>query len=939
MFKIMLQKLVSKKWMNLCLLLGTVLLIATVVSFPLYQGAAYDRMLQDVFRNYQASEGDWPAYFEMSAASQKDKGGKTITKMESILGNVANDLGLTPKMQIYYYSLTQTMMTSKLNRSDVGNISVRLSCMSDLDQHAKMLSGDMYSATGMNEDGEIEVVVSQSALVYLKLLVGESFEFSDMRTVDKKPIKIKVTGVFDKADSNDSYWRVTPEDLNLVVFMEPNLYREMFTGENAGKYNMNCKFYPMFEYEDITASRVKSVLEKVTYAVEESAYKGTINGRPVFLELLETYAKKQGRIQATLVILQIPVLIMLGAFLFMISGQMYDMERNEISVIKSRGSSRAQIFRLYLYQSFFLTCVGGVLGVPLGMVFSRILGSARNFLEFEGGSSLRIVFTQEALYYTLGAMAATLLIMTIPAIKHSKTSIVHLKQQKALKKKSWWEKLFLDVILLGVAGYGYYNFSKHTADLAESVLRGEPLDPLLYISSSLFIMGLGLLFLRLQPYLIQLVYILGKKFWKPASYASFMENQKNGRKQQFIMLFLIMTISLGMYHATVARTILQNAVDNVEYVDGTDVIFKELWNDNSGASMEHSDGKFRYYEPDVTKFNTMDFAQGYAKVIYDENAYISKGGNKSNRQIITLMGIHTKDFGMNTSMPSGLNAKPYYEYLNELAVQEDGLIVSENFLTKLGYKVGDTIEFCDNKDNKASGTIVDYVSYWPGYAPTKTVINPDGEPETQDYYLLVTHYNSLRQTWGVTPYEIWLTMKDGYTAKDVYQWIDANKLHIKKYMNKATDMEDTISDPLLQGTNGVLTMGFIVTLILCAVGYLIYWVMSIKSREMIFGVLRACGMHKGELFQMLMLEQLFSGILSIIAGIGIGKLTSKLFVPMLQMAYAAANQVLPMKLITNASDMMRLYVVIAGVVVICLVVLVVLIFKMNVAKALKLGEE
>ena len=70
--------------MNLCLLLGSVLLIATVVSFPLYQAAAYDRMLQDVFRNYQAQEGDWPAYFEMNAASQKDKGGKTITKMENI---------------------------------------------------------------------------------------------------------------------------------------------------------------------------------------------------------------------------------------------------------------------------------------------------------------------------------------------------------------------------------------------------------------------------------------------------------------------------------------------------------------------------------------------------------------------------------------------------------------------------------------------------------------------------------------------------------------------------------------------------------------------------------------------------------------------------------------------------------------------------------------
>ena len=135
------------------------------------------------------------------------------------------------------------------------------------------------------------------------------------------------------------------------------------------------------------------------------------------------------------------------------------------------------------------------------------------------------------------------------------------------------------------------------------------------------------------------------------------------------------------------------------------------------------------------------------------------------------------------------------------------------------------------------------------------------------------------------------------------------------------------------------TLSFIISLIICSVGFLIYWIMSIRSREMIFGVLRACGMHKGELFHMLMNEQIFSGAFSVLAGIGIGKLASIMFVPMIQQAYAAANQVLPMKLIINASDMLRLYGVIAAAMVVCLAVLILLLFKLNVAKALKLGEE
>ena len=112
----------------------------------------------------------------------------------------------------------------------------------------------------------------------------------------------------------------------------------------------------------------------------------------------------------------------------------------------------------------------------------------------------------------------------------------------------------------------------------------------------------------------------------------------------------------------------------------------------------------------------------------------------------------------------------------------------------------------------------------------------------------------------------WIQLKEGATALDVYNWVEEHKLNVKKYENRELDLQSTMSDPLLQGTNGVLTMGFVVTIVLCAVGYLIYWVMSIRERELIFGVLRATGFHKGEIFHMLLNEQVFSGVFSIFAG-------------------------------------------------------------------------
>ena len=940
MYRIMLQKLWHKKWMNLCLLVGSILLVATAVSFPLYQTAAYDRILQDEFDNYVDTTGEWPAGYHMRVLSQKDQGGKTIRRMEELMDSIFGTLNVTPRETVSMYALEVMDVKSEMNRQETEKVKLRLAALSDLESHADMLSGEMYSEGGLGEDGCIEVVVSQTALVKLRLLVGETLQSAVVKDAEGNPIRIRVTGVYEPSEHGDYYWQTGADEADNYVFMDMELFRSSFMGENASKFTITCNYYPMFEYKDIRASQVDALLDTTVEMTEEGPYRTTMD-RPAYRDILETYLNKQTRIRATLLILQIPVLIMLGAFLFMISGQMYEMERNEISVIKSRGSSGGQIFRLYLYQCTVITLAGGVLGILLGGVFSRILGSAKSFLEFDSTRTLQLTYTWEVWAYAAGAMVVTLFIMSLPAVKHSRVTIVKLKQQKAMKRKSWWEKIFLDFILLGISLYGFYSFRKNSGNLGQNVMQGDSLDPLLYLSSSLFIVGMGLLFLRLQPVVIHLIYLAGKRFWKPASYISFTENAKNGRKQQFIMLFLIITISLGMYHATVARTILNNAYRNEEYMNGPDLAVQEVWRavvDRNGSLTGE------YAEPDYAKYAGMDFAEGYTKVLLDTNGRVEdKEGTEQNA---TVMGIHTKEFGSLTWVDYDLNGRHYYEYLNDLALNADGVLVSDNFRSRLGYDVGDRITYSIDDGSVSKGTkrtvtakIVGFFSYWPGYAPVVQEVGADGTVTSRDNLLIVAHFNKIKQRLGVRPYQVWIGLKEGHDMSEAYAWFEQNNVRLTKFTDKLARLESATEDPLLQGTNGILTMGFIVTILLCAVGYLIYWIMSIRSREMVFGVLRACGMHKGELIHMLMNEQLFSGVFTVLAGIGIGTLASDMFVPIIQQAYAAADQVLPMRLVIETTDLARLYGVIAAMMLICLLVLMMLIFKMNVTKALKLGEE
>ena len=247
----MLQKLKHKLWMNLCLLLGSILLIATVVSFPLYQTAAYDRMLQDEFQKYIAMEGKWPTINSFSIVSQKERNGATISRMEGLMESVYGELGVTEKETVSFYTLTTMNIRSELNRQDAENASLKLGALSDLPAHAKMLSGEMFSESGLTEDGCIEVVMSQSAMVNLKLLVGETIVFSDLRDTEGKEIRMYVKGVFDPVSSKEEYWQVKPEQLNNSVLMNLDLFRSMFTGEKAGKYTVSCSYYTLFGYEGI----------------------------------------------------------------------------------------------------------------------------------------------------------------------------------------------------------------------------------------------------------------------------------------------------------------------------------------------------------------------------------------------------------------------------------------------------------------------------------------------------------------------------------------------------------------------------------------------------------------------------------------------------------------------------------------------------------------
>ena len=72
--------------------------------------------------------------------------------------------------------------------------------------------------------------------------------------------------------------------------------------------------------------------------------------------------------------------------------------------------------------------------------------------------------------------------------------------------------------------------------------------------------------------------------------------------------------------------------------------------------------------------------------------------------------------------------------------------------------------------------------------------------------------------------------------------------------------------------NGALTMSFVIIMIMTIIGFLIYWILSIRSRQLQFGILRAMGVTFREIIGIIGYEQILVSGVSIAMAFIIGGL-------------------------------------------------------------------
>lgn len=929
MFGFVINKLKNRKWLNLCLLMGVALFIALFVCHPMFEKGAGNQILDRLFTDHATQQNEFPAQMSRegtyAVADYPDS--------QSVLDKLSGyEKKWTEYVDINKVS-SQQLITLSGGRADTEfggpNNYFTIGYLPELSEYAEVVKSQSDTAT-------FECSISEKTMDHYGLVAGEKVYLHVPDGSGKKEISFVISQICREKDINDPYWAKTLSDMGDVIFVSQDVFDEMM--QYYSEDNISYSDFLMLDYRQINtenASLYDGYMEQFKDA--DKLYNDNIR------DTLDGFFTQQKTIKLMLWALELPCLVLLILFIRMISAQILSLEENDILVLRSRGATKLQVFILYLQQSGIIAIAGCVLGIVLGYIMCRAAASTDGFLRFTAKDISTYKFVWQMLVYAVAAAVIMVLFITVPVWKKSKDAISERSSRERIsKKKPLWEKCFIDVILLALSAYLLYNYNKQKSTLAISVLENRSIDPVMILDNSLFIFAAALLCVRLTGLIILLVDRLFKKHFSPAMYASFLQLKRTRYNQGFLAVFLIMTVAGGIFDANMARTMNSNMEKRIVYNVGCDAIYNE---DFRLRIQKNKDGSvnWMYDEPDFGKYESLKnegICDGVTRVLEDERVDISAGSGSVSDAY--LMAINTKEFGETAKLQSDqnddINDAHWFNYLNELAKEPDGVIISSNLAKALRLKVGDSLNYSryvpeavDDDQIYASenAKVCAIVKGFPGYERYTYETDVEGNVTEQEKYLIVANYATVVEKFGMTPYSVWMNLSKGKTVDDIYKNLTSAQQLIDENKNSAT----------VQITNGMFTLSFILSLIVCSVGFLLYWVMTLKQRELQFGIYRAMGMKMREVKAMLLNEQIFLSLLPLLAGAGIGITATAMFVRLISIIYLPQKHNIGVNVYIYQSDMLELAGVLFVAVAVCYVVISRLLKSMKIAQALRLGED
>lgn len=640
---------------------------------------------------------------------------------------------------------------------------------------------------------------------------------------------------------------------------------------------------------------------------------------------LRAFSHEVNQLTRQLFIVAAPVSGLVLYFVSLVAGLLVNRQRSEDIRLRSRGMGRRALLAVHILM--WVALVGAAVGIALlaAPLVVLLVGQTSSFLRFDGGSSVsRVVLTWQAVALS-GATGLVTASSGLLLVWHATRRDIHLFRQPAAHRgPAWWQRAYLDMLILVAAGYVLYTLWRQNG-LATST--EDPFsDPLTLAGPTLFALSLTLLFVRLWPRVLALIAWAVSLTRSVALLMALRELTRSGGRYRSIVLMMAFTLSLTGFTASMASTLDRSLVDTVNYRIGADLVINTAVDAETERAQSEVSDQATYT---ITGYNVPPAQELLA---LEGVNYVSRVGRYPVQVIAgtqrvdgTLLGVDRGSMAAIARFRIDYADESLAGLLNRLAFERTGVLVSRTAAERYNLATGQTIQIRIQALNtwfEAHVPVVGLLDYFPTLDPTNGVF-------------LVTNLDPIFELVGVAlPHDFWVAVEAGTPPGEVVRELRLRQFPVVDWDAPGYELDRARADPSRRGVLGFLSVGFVASIVLTLIAAIVQSTASFRAQSAQLGTLRAMGLGALPVSAyVIMLQSLvvFGGILG---GTGIGVVTTLLFLPLLDFSAG-----LPPYLVRVAWDEIALvYSVFAGVLLLVTLLTTLLLNRRQIATVIRLGE-
>ncbi len=804
----------------------------------------------------------------------------------------------------------------------------------NIEAQVELVEGTYPAPADPSPESYVDVMIHEEFASEYGIQLGEYYQGYNWRLDADDPMQItliRIAGIWRPRDDENEYWFYRPNVFEDIMLINEETYRSRLAPYTDSEINL-AVWYLVTDGSGVNTSRVDELIRRHndTEKIADQYLPGTyIQASPV--EELRPYQRIVTVLTLTLTVFSLPIVVLLIIFLIMLVGLVVDGQRNETAVMRSRGTSPFQVVGLTAVEGLIMGVIALVVGGALAFAFTQLIGTTRSFMDFRWGHHF-IVSIPPTIGSTIAlAIVFTILIRVVPTLGAARHTIISYKMdQSRLLRRPWWQRLGVDLLLLLLIGYFYYQVVQQGGliDIEGGARNIEDAynQPFVFLMPPLTIFALTLFLLRfLAPMLRAMAWLIQ---WTNSVGLLIVTRQLERSPGAYYLplILLVSTISLGIYTASFARTIDRYLYEQQYYrvsADASVRVFSQNPNSMPGGG-GGNDAPPAYMH--ISEFTSMPHVLGATRI----GEYAAKARLTSGSVEGRFVGVDRADLGPVVFWrPDFANVRLGY-LTNALALQQDSALVSREFMEQRGLDIGDLLEL----DLRSGGDafkinlqIVGELNYFPRWYPEK------------DGALFVGNLDYLfEQAQIELAHRVIMRVGPDFDqrkfARDVFDRGAAGVL-IDEPVSRI-DREQ--SRPERQGLFGLLSIGFITSSLATMIGFLLYTIFSYQRRYVELGILRAIGLSQSSMILSVAWELGLLILMGLALGLGIGLLVSVLYIPYMQFV-SSLEGVVPPYVVTMAwTEIAQIIALFFATFLLIMLILLVILRRMRIFQAVKLGE-